>query len=299
MASYPSHLVYIDDSGTKEYAQPHQQYGRTGVTRYFVFGAVIMPIGEASLLRNKIVQLKIDSFGRSDVEIKSNWMRMPDKRKKYYLDPCGIDEAALEQFTHAYYDLIIESELQIVAAVVDKQHMQELYANPWYAPAVAYDLVMQRVAQTFYEPDYDPECVGVLIDDMTGKTPKGSEYKKNLQRHHADLRKNGSRLLPKAHFSCLTPNITFKNSAISHLIQVADIVSYNIYRQFLEHGEQWEENTSEHIPLYNWFQRLLPKFRQGPNQRVQGYGVAKMPMKQRVPWSIVEEVQGEEERRNR
>ncbi|NNJ12113.1 DUF3800 domain-containing protein [Chloroflexales bacterium ZM16-3] len=283
MTSYPSHLVYIDDSGTKEYAQPHQQYGRIGVTRYFVFGAVIMPIGEASLLRNKIVQLKTDTFGRSDVEIKSNWMRMPEKRKKHYLDPCGIDDAALEHFTGAYYDLIVQSNLQIVAAVVDKAHMQELYPNPWYAPAVAYDLVMQRVAQTFNEP----ECVGILIDDMTGKTPKGNDYKKNLQRQHAQLRQRGSSLLRGIRFDCLLPGITFKNSAVSHLIQVADIVSYNIYRQFCDHGEHWEEQTKGKIPLYPWFRRLLPKFRQGPNRRIQGYGVVKMPMKQRVRWSIV------------
>jgi hypothetical protein len=70
------------------------------------------------------------------------------------------------------------------------------------------------------------------------------------------------------------------------LLQVADVVAYNVYRQFREYGEEWETRGLPVLPSYEWFSRLLEKFRKGPNGRIQGFGVAKIPLRTQVRWRI-------------
>lgn len=280
-----THTIYIDDSGTKEYAVSPDLYETTGKSRYFVFGGVLISNIEASKLAQKIKDEKLNCFGVSNVEIKSTWLRIPDQKERRYLNPYSITDEMLTEFVKKYYSIIANADLQLIAAVVDKVHTQEDYPEPWYAPTIAYELLMQRVVQAFSVSN----CVRVAIDDMTGKTPKRNDYKINLQRHHEKLRQHGSSLQKGINFGPLSPNIKFVNSANSHLIQVADVISYNVYRQFKEHGDAWETTGQRLLPSYEWFSRIGRKFRQGPNQRIQGYGIVKFPMRKRVAWKLKRE----------
>ncbi len=91
-------ILYIDDSGTKEYASADQKYtlhGR-GVSRYFVFGGILLSDVESGRLVAAIKDLKDNFFGTEDVEIKSNWLRNPDSCKKKYLNPYGITSVRVQ-----------------------------------------------------------------------------------------------------------------------------------------------------------------------------------------------------------
>lgn len=271
--------LYVDDSGTKEYATRGEAYGRAGgKSRYFVFGGLLIDSDLAGPFFDRIAVLKQRVFGTTGVEIKSNWLRIPKERGRRYLTPYDLTEDRLTAFVNDYYEIIGSTNLQLLAAVVDKEHMQQKYPTPWYAPAAAYEFLLQRVVQEVRTPDR----VSVYIDDMMGATPLGSQYKDNLKRHHARLQQHGSQLLRSLDFSTLG-DLRFLDSAYSHAVQVADIVAYNVYRQFIEHGEAWEQ-ASEELPMYDWFMKLSGKFRRGPNNRIQGFGVVKCPLLNRVPW---------------
>jgi hypothetical protein len=281
------HLVFIDDSGTKEYARDPALYVTTGNTRYFTFGAVILTEDAAALMAHKIATEKRRVFGTSNLEIKSNWLRMPRERRARYLEPFGITDELLAEFVGNLYSLIDQTELVLIAAVVDKVHMQEEYRpprSPWYPPAVAYEYLLQRVVQHVAEP----ASIAVFVDDMSGATPKGSQYKENLTNQHHQLRTAGSRLQKGLSFNRVEPNLSFIDSAKSHMIQVADVVSYNVYRQFVQHGEAWEDTGDATLPTYPWFEKIGRKFRCGAGGRVQGYGIVKAPMRKRVPWTYSE-----------
>jgi hypothetical protein len=283
----PTHVLYIDDSGSKEYTDP-KLYDKGGNSRYFVFGAVLISVVESGRLVDKIIAAKRNTFGTPHVEIKSNWLRRQQERERYYLHPYGISEDELTTFVHTYYDIIAASDLQLIGVIVDKPAVQGMYGRPYYAPSIAYDLLVQRVALEHPEVG----CVSVVIDDMSGKTPRGSNYKVNLKRQHELLRKHGSQLRKTINCGCLAPGIHFVNSALSHQVQVADVISYNLLRQFRDHGDAWEtppKTANEKLPTYLWFERLAHKFRQGPNRRIQGYGVVKFPLSRRIPWSISDE----------
>lgn len=274
-------MLYVDDSGTKEYSPPGKAYAANN-PRYFVFGGVLISIVEAGLLTERIRTLKRVCLGAEDVEVKSNWLRMPRERERRYLHPYGLSEADLERFVTSYYDLIADADLTLIAGVVDKLHMQEDYPpSRWYAPAVAYEILLQRVENELCGKGR----VSVVIDDMTGKTPKGNEYKGNLKRHHMQLIQRGSTLKKGFKFTCLA-GLKFVSSQVSNLVQVADVVSYNVFRQFQDHGEAWEELGRISLPAYPYFARILTKFRQGPDGRIQGFGVVKFPLRLRVKWRV-------------
>jgi Protein of unknown function (DUF3800) len=279
----PAYVLYVDDSGTKEYS-PTGHYG-PGNTRHFVFGGPLMTTSAASALVERIRELKSAAFGTADVEIKSNWLRIQRERERRYLARFGVTAEALDRFVEEYYSLILQADLTFIACVVDKVHMREDYGDrAWYPPAAAYELLIQRVRN---EMEDKGATYAVVVDDMSGATPKGRQYRDNLTRHHQQLKQTGSRLWPGLVFPGLG-DLFFVDSRRSHLVQVADIAAYNVYRQFRDHGEDWESATLARLPVYDWLAKILKKFRQGPEGRIQGYGVGKIPLRHRRRWGIPE-----------
>lgn len=275
--------VYIDDSGTKEYAANPADYGISGKSRYFVLGAVLLTqVNSGHLVRN-IRALKTEYFGNDKVEIKSHWLRRPDKKEKNYLKKYNISDNLLTEFVYEYYNIIEQTDLKLIAVVVDKLHMQQKYPKPWHTSSTAYEVLMQRVVTECCPPHE----VDVFIDDMTGATPAHNQYRDNLEKQHRGLKTNPSSMSRDFNFSPLKEPLRFVDSAHSHQVQVADIVAYNVNRQFRDYGEDWEKKLDHPLPTYGWFQQLIGKFRQGPGNRVQGYGVVKFPKMSNVHWRAV------------
>jgi hypothetical protein len=277
-----THGFYIDDSGTKEYASDPNDYSAVrGKSRYFVFCGALMSLVEAGRFSQKIIGAKVACFGTGKVELKSNWLRIPHERQKHYLTPYGIDDDALNRCVAEVYRLIRDADLMFIAAIVDKLHVQEDYPNPWYAPAIAYELVLQRV-QNELVPG---KSAAIIIDDMTGATPKGNQYKKNLQVQHLRLGKFGGSLRRSIKFDRIGTQ-KFVNSAISHLVQISDLAAYNVHRQFNQYGEDWENPNAGPLNMYPYFREISGKFRMDLNDRVQGYGIVKFPLRERVLWEL-------------
>jgi hypothetical protein len=172
-----THVLCVDDSGTKEYS-PSGEYS-AGNTRYFLFGGPFLRIDEAKRLAATLRQLKREAFGTERVEVKSNWLRIDRERKSRYLDKFGKSEADLTRFVEALYRAIAESDLVLIACVVDKVHMLEQYGDrAWYPPAAAYEMLLQRAHAEMVEcrSSGTGTCFSIVVDDMSGATPKGRQY---------------------------------------------------------------------------------------------------------------------------
>lgn len=282
MRPVTTHTLYLDDSGTKEYAASANGYSRSGNTRYFVFGGILLSNESAGAVSSRIIELKLGTFQSECVEIKSNWLRRANERRRYYLEPYSLTEETLDEFVARYYEIVSSCDGVLIAAVVDKEHMQEQYSAPWYPPAVAYEGVLQR-AELSLGPAQE---FSVIIDDMSGATPRGNQYKYNLGKQHLRLRKYGSSLLKGFRFDRLHSSLRFVNSEHSHLVQLADVVAYNVFRQFVEHGVEWEQLGLLKLPTYDHFAKIARKFRTDGNGRIQGFGVVKFPLQQRVLWRV-------------
>jgi hypothetical protein len=104
----------------------------------------------AALLIPKLREHKRLTFGIADVEIKSNWLRIPKERRTRYLEPFALTDAQMTVFVDDYYRLLIQAPIELIGAVVNKQHMQQDYGpprKPWYAPTAAYEFLLQRAVQ--------------------------------------------------------------------------------------------------------------------------------------------------------
>jgi hypothetical protein len=271
MSEAPTHHFYIDDSGQRDYAKPGGSYDLR-LTRHFVFGGTLLRVPEAARLAKELGALKMHTFGSDRVEVKSSWLRRQDLRYQKYLNPYGISEERLSRFVSDFYDVTGAANLLLLASVVDKVLMTEQYgAARWHTSAAAYEVLVQRLQNELGAHGR----VKVFIDRLSGKTKAGNEYEANLRRHHTKLVAEGSKPagLP---ITCLHSLPRFIDSSESHLLQVSDVVAYNVLRQVRDHGNAWE-HAIEESEMYPWFRKILGKFRHSSRGQIQGYGVIPFP----------------------
>ncbi len=276
----PLYKFYVDDSGTKEYAPPGKYSTTGGVTPYFVFAGLYLDENEAGILAQRSRLLKRRMLGTDKVEIKANWLRFRKKREERYLKPLGVTEQQLDAFVDQVYGLIEETKCTLLATLVVKEEVQARYPEPNYAPAIAYECLMQRIQMAMSALD---ARVHVTVDDMDGATPKGRQYRDNLERHHERLVRHGSQL-QRGFVMDRLAGISFADSAADERLQLADLVAYAVYRQWVDNPSAWEDQAPV-LPTYKYLGRLGPKFR-NINGRIAGVGLVKFPMIKRRTWGL-------------
>ena len=268
----PTHKFYVDDSGTKEYtADATYKTTGGGVTPYFVFGGLLITPEVAGTITRYMRARKQRCFGRPDVEIKANWLRIPKERQRRYIDQYRVTDETLREFTEDLYTFILSIDCLLIAAIVVKEEVQKKYAERvFYAPAIAYECLAQRVQM---EMNQRSGFAHVTVDDMDGATPKGRQYRANLERHHERLVTSGSALQRGMVLDRLT-GISFADSRADERVQLADLISYAVYRQFVD-DRHAHESSAESLP-YTYLRRLAPKFRNHEGV-IAGFGIVKFP----------------------
>lgn len=268
-----SHLIYCDESGQRDYGPK--------TDRFFVVAGVVVAADEAPHLEDEIKGLKRAYWGAPNAEIKSNWIRQPKERQKHYTEKLGIGLNEINELVDALIKWLHKAPVIFLAGVVDKPSMQEKYKSPHYSGGVAYTMLLQRYQKLLEKQD---STGSVVFDDPSGKSPGGFEWRDLLQKQHAKLKKHGCPYTKLA-FDRLGA-LTFADSAGSTFVQVADIVSYNTFRQFRDYGDIYDSEGAKSLPLYDHFARVLPMFDSSPSGIFAGYGVAKWPLKSKNNWLI-------------
>ncbi len=259
------YVLFLDESGQRDYDPK--------TDNHFVVAGPIVRLADVASYEVELRGLKRAFFRDADVEIKSHWLRQPDKRAKHYFSAYNIDEALLTSCVEAIYRWIAAASLVFVAGVVDKRQMTEKYSNPHFPGGVAYNLVLQRFQKYLAKR----RCNGkVIFDQISGATKARNQWQDLLKKQHARLLRNGCPYT-KSTFSNIASTISFADSAQWSLLQVADLAAYNTLRQFRCFSKEWDDSTANELPLYEYFSRLLSRFDQDGNGVFAGFGVAKMP----------------------
>ena len=280
--SMSEYLLFVDDSGNREY-DDQRNYETSGRTRYFVYGAILATADEISRFAIRIQELKRTIVGERGIELKSNWLRIPRERQRRYIEPFHIQESDITTLSEGAHRLISAASVELLGAIVDKLHMQEDYREPWYPPTAAYEILLQRAVQAVPTNS----TLAVTVDDIGGGTGH-HQYKELLRRHHDQLRQKGSTLQRSISFSCLKGPVRFMFSQDSDALQAADLVAYDVHRQFREYGQAWETKRADRdpLPMYPYFRTICSKFRKDETGRIQGFGIVKFPLRQRVHWTL-------------
>ena len=266
--------AFLDESGQREY-DPKTE-------RYYVVAGAISPLDKVEIYNIELGGLKRAFFKTPEVEIKSHWLRQPEKRAEHYLEQYGISDKKLTAFVEAVYEWIIATDIMFIAGIIDKVQIVEQYRNPHNCSALGYQVFLQRY-QKFLASRH---CLGgVTFDQISGSTKAGNQWQKLLERQHRRLKEHGCEYTG-IQFPNIEEELSFEDSANSALLQIADLTAYNTFRQFRDHGTQWDDPKAKTLPVYDYFNRLLPRFHQSPSGVFAGFGVAKMPTRTIHKWLV-------------
>ncbi len=77
----------------------------------------------------------------------------------------------------------------------------------------------------------------------------------------------------------------FEKSKNSNFLQLADTVAYNIWRQFVNYGDWWDEEKENEQKMYPYFRKIIPNFYH-KDGRISGIGITKIPDLRKIHWGI-------------
>ena len=183
-------------------------------------------------------------FDLADCEVKSNWIRIENERKKRSSFLHALHDEDLERLTETYFQQILNNNMAIMAVVIDKRYLRDHMTHE-ILHKKAYELVLERIQH--YIREYHPKHQALIVMDDTDK-----QLNRSVAMKHAFFQRAGNQ-------NMLFPNIVeypfFTRSELSNGIQLADLLAYNVYRAFRD------ENLA-----YPFYERLLPKFYCGRKQ---------------------------------
>lgn len=256
------YLFYVDESGEREYKSQ---------SKYFALCAMGLPAQEWKAFNTDVLSLKRTYFDDISVEIKSNWLRMPHERQRRYLGRYNITEAELQEFTDKLYDILLGYSVVLIASVIDKQQMRQQYVTPQAPSSLAYRLIFERI-ELFLQTQV--QSYGILIfDKITELEMKKKGYENLLARQHLRYLEKGTDFVQ---VSQIVEGLLFIPSSENNFLQLADLCAYNIYRQFVDHGVEWD-TCKEFVNRYHYFARIEPKLYRSPRGEYVGWGLKKFP----------------------
>jgi hypothetical protein len=276
-----SSFFFIDDSGSKEWDIPYAKDfvdhppSRTSANRlfweknYFVLTGLYIPQELVAELNPLINDLKKQFFGTKHVEIKSVHLRNPEKRKKYYLDPFGISEDQLRNFIEDHWYKLFEDHkdgIQLQAFVLDKRYYKN--KRPECTPLeLTSQVLFDRV-----ELNTNRQC-SIVFDQMDAQI-------KSIKHQQGRILRIANKEVDLHSFKQKYSHteVRFEKSSNSNFLQLADTAAYNVLRQFIDNGDEWEEPSSQDLKTYPYFDRVSDNFYCNvQDQQVAGYGIIKIP----------------------
>jgi len=291
--------VFVDDSGKKEYITPYSKdfvenppkfdkYGSFWWDNYFVLAGVRIKQEDVGKIDKEINLLKEKYFDTHKVEVKSDWLRNPDQRKKHYLDQHEISPEKLNEFGKKFVDIIVNhrSELKIIASVFDKRY----YGDAKRQTAEGKPLL--KTTQVLFERiQFAGNYNIVIFDQMESSLQvRSGQHGKILKIFKEN---EGMEKIYVEKYDAIS-DIKFAESKNENFLQIADICAYDIFRQFAQYGREWGGSKKDKLGKvrmtpYSYFDRIRCNFFYNPtNRQVRGFGLTCIPDTKKVNWNLLE-----------
>ena len=243
------YFFYFDESGTRD---PSVGTNEKPKDHLYVLLAVGMYEGQwrrfdlalSKLkleLANSLKQKGKEHFELTDCEIKSNWVRNERERQRRSPFLHALHPDDLKRLTDAYFQQVVECNMVVVVAVIDKRHLRA-YMNAEMLHKKAYELVLERIQH--YMREYHPKHKALIVMDDTSK-----QLNRAVAMKHAFFQRSGNQNMT---FPDIVEYPFFTRSELSNGVQLADLLAYNVYRAFRN-----EDLT------YSYFDILLPSVYKG------------------------------------
>jgi hypothetical protein len=291
--------VFIDESGNKDYRTPYtkdfidnpppfESYEDFWRDNYFVLCGVRIKQSDLKIINPRFNELKKEYFGTHEVEIKSDWLRNPNQRKKRYLKHYELSINRLDEFGERYIELIGEykDKIKLIAVIFDKRYYGDAKRQ------TSDGVPLLKTAQVLFERlKYVGNYNIVIFDQME------SSLKLTVGQHDKILnvfqRNCGMEQIFVDSYDNIA-DIKFMKSCNENFLQVADICAYNIFRQFVLYGREWmghkkTKNGLSSMRMYPYFDRIRCNLLFNPlNKQVRGIGLSCLPDLEKVNWNLLD-----------
>ncbi len=282
------HFFFVDDSGSRAWETPYSRQfvvdppPRTDENinfwrrNYFVLGGIHIGENKVAELNPLIDKQKVALFGTKHVEIKSDWLRSPHQRKKHYIDPFGVNEADLKTFVDDFwYKLFAKDNLTVQAFVLDKRY----FAGKRAVTTPLGIMTQMRFDRLVLYSTIDEERI-VIFDQME------SDVRAIRGDQEEILRVSKQEINASPFFSQYAhSDVRFEKSSNNNFLQLADTAAYNIFRQFVDNGDQWENPTSKKLRVYSYLERIDSCLHCSDDGIIAGFGVIKHPNPTKLKWA--------------
>jgi len=283
-------FFFIDDSGSRQWETPYSpDFTQNPPDRseenlnfwrrnYFVLAGIHITSEKTSELNDLINVKKVEVFGTKHVEIKSDKLRNPHQRKKFYLDPFGVSEEELKGFIEDFwYPLFIKENFVVQAFVLDKRYFAGK-RNGSTPLSLLTQIVFDRL-EMFPANEYE-----IVFDQMESEI-KSKKHDQGMILKVANQEINASPFYAKYSHS----GLRFEKSCNSNFLQIADTAAYNVYRQFVDFGHQWENPSGTEMEDYEYFRRMASAIHCDGYGVIAGFGIVKYPNPVKKRWAMKSE----------
>lgn len=283
-----SYKTFIDDSGKKEYMnsysisgvrKPNKENRQFWLDNYFVLAALVINNINITKINRYIVDLKLETFNTPFVEIKSDWLRNPHKRKEHYIEKYNITEEELDKFGWEISNVFpkFQRGVKLIGVVFDKRYYKNRKENDPFCKTA--QVLFERIE---YFMNRLKSYTFLVIDQMESSLSPIRGKNRELQ----DVLLNKKKMEPTfVETYARIKDINFRRSRDENFLQLVDLAAYNILRQFVDHGREWEDESIKHLNTYKYFSLISKNFVE-KNRIIRGIGLCKLPDVTKRRWGI-------------
>lgn len=244
------YMFYVDESGTLDPEVTRMKADGTEIEKEWIYSLTAFGLFEhkwrqfndpiISKKRELIERIRLRTGERlelSECEVKSSWVRIPERRaERQFLSQLTPEE--LTELVEVYYRTLDNLPVRLFSVIVDKRHLRN-HMDRSQLHRKAWELLCERIELFMHE--FHPKHKALLVADDVSKQDNIS-----LTMKHAYFLEYGTSC--GLRFKNIIETPFFVRSELSEGVQLADLCSYNVYRAFRR------EDVN-----YPHFQRLLPK----------------------------------------
>lgn len=279
---------FIDDSGSKDYKNPYDKslsdslYPWSSTTKswlddnFFVLCGIYIHTDNMKIIDNEIKALKKRIFGTEYIEIKSVYLRNPKLRKRYYLDKYPVTEQSLKDFWDSLFTIIskYQNTLKLITTIFDKRHYKNRSDSDKQPLLKSVQAIFERI-------EHIGNDTHIVFDQMESSL----SLEKGNHKWICNVAK-GNVWLSHSYIEDYThiKKIEFQKSHNDNFLQIADICSYVIRRQFMEHWKVWLEGWSD-CGVYDYFDKIRCNVYTQFGKSV-WYGLIIIPNFKKIQWNI-------------
>lgn len=282
--------LFVDDSWNKTYINPYDEKLKYNLpewkdenikwldNNFFSLCWIHIETSKIKELNSDINQLKIKYFWTKEVEIKSTFLRSPKNREKYYLKPYWISNENLNLFWEEIYNILEKHKenFLIYWVVFDKRQYK-------YRKDDNSNILLKSSQALFERIEKSWKQTKIVFDQMDKSLVKTTWDNWKILQILKWENKNIIRYNEK--FENII-DIEFQKSNNENMLQLADLVAYNIRRQYMQFWSILIDNPDniKEVEDYPYFAKICKNIYKNEEWKYIWYWLVIFPNFKKIDW---------------